>query len=416
RQLQFFGYRTAAFDTPSSFLESMKRRYPAVFITDIDFHGPQAGFALIESVQENLETAIPTIFISKHKEDVKTRLTAARLGGVYFHAHSLDMGRVIEEIETITNIIPPEPFRVLVVEDSKSQSVSIEKKLNIAGVVTRAINNPLDIIDAMNEFQPEIILMDMYMPNCTGVELARVIRQQDEYVSIPIVFLSSEENVDVRIKAIAEGGDDFLTKPISAEHLRSTIRAKAERTRALVNLMIRDSLTNLHNHTSILKTLKMEMIKAQKNNLSLCFAMVDIDHFKNINDTFGHPVGDKVIRSLSLFLKQRLRKSDAIGRYGGEEFAVVMPNTKIADCLSIFEDIRVRFSQLTHNGNNSDFNATFSCGIASLNYDDMERLTVHADTALYHAKHRGRNQVCVFEPTLEAEDLTSTSRNNPIAS
>lgn len=398
RQLQFFGFRAAAFDTPAKFLDNMKRRYPAVFIVDIDFHGSHAGFSLLEGVQENLEHPIPTIFISNTDSDVKTRLTAARLGGMYFHDNNLDMGRVIEEIEAITNIIPPEPFRVLVVEDSKSQSYSIEKMLNIAGVVTRAVNDPLEIMTAMDEFQPEIILMDMYMPGCTGVELARVIRQQEKYVSIPIVFLSSEGDVNVQLKAMSEGGDDFLTKPIKPEHLRSTIRAKAERTRALVNLMIRDSLTGLLNHTSILNSLEAEIIKAEKNNLSLCFAMVDIDHFKSINDTFGHPVGDKVIRSLSLFLKQRLRKSDAIGRYGGEEFAVVMPNTEIEDCLSIFEDIRIRFAQFTHNGDSKDFHATFSCGIAKLDYSTKEELTIQADTALYHAKHGGRNQICTFTP------------------
>jgi diguanylate cyclase (GGDEF)-like protein len=397
RQLQFFGFRAAAFDTPTDFLDNMNRRYPAAFIVDIDFLGPRGGVTLLEGVQANLEHPIPTIFISHTESDVKTRLTAARLGGLYFQDKNLDMGRVIEEIEAITNIIPPEPFRVLVVEDSKSQSFSIEKMLNVAGVVTRAVNDPLDIMVAMEEFQPEIILMDMYMPGCTGVELARVIRQQEKYVSIPIVFLSSEGDVNVQLKAMSEGGDDFLTKPIKPEHLRSTIRAKAERTRALVNLMIRDSLTGLLNHTSILNSLEAEVAKAKKNSLNLCFAMVDIDHFKNINDSFGHPVGDKVIRSLSLFLKQRLRKSDAIGRYGGEEFAVVMPNTSIEDCIAIFEDIRVRFAQLTHNSDSKDFNATFSCGIAALDYSAEDKLTVQADTALYHAKRGGRNQICTFE-------------------
>lgn len=403
RQLQFFGFRAAAFESPSKFLDNMKRRYPAVFIADIDFNSTDGGFSLLEGVQENLEHPIPTIFISNNNADVKTRLTAARLGGVYFHDQSLDMGRIIEEIEAITNIIPPEPFRVLVMEDSKAQSFSIEKMLNVAGIVTRAVMDPLEIMKAMDEFQPEIILMDMYMPDCTGVELARVIRQQEKYVSIPIVFLSSEGDKNVQLKAMSEGGDDFLTKPIAPDHLRSTIRAKAERTRALVNLMIRDSLTGLLNHTSILNALETEATKAEKNNRSLCFAMVDIDHFKNINDTFGHPVGDKVIRSLSLFLKQRLRKSDAIGRYGGEEFAVVMPNTDIEDCRTIFEDIRVRFSQFTHNGEIKDFHATFSCGIAKLDYTTKDQLTVQADTALYHAKRGGRNQICSYDPDAEAQ-------------
>jgi len=411
RQLNFFGFRAAAFENHQKFNQGIKQRYPALFIAEVDFCGPGAGFTLLESVQKGLGNPIPTIFLSENKQDVQTRLTAARLGGVFFHAHGLDTGRVVEEIESITNLIPPEPFRVLVVEDSKSQSVSIEKMLNIAGVVTHAVNDPLLITEALADFTPEIILMDMYMPACTGLELAKVIRQQEQYVSVPIVFLSAEGDVNVHVKAMSEGGDDFLTKPIQPEHLRLTIRAKAERTRALVNLMIRDSLTGLLNHTSILKALDSEIEKAVKNKLNLCFAMVDIDHFKNINDTFGHPVGDKVIRSLSLFLKQRLRKSDAIGRYGGEEFAVVMPNTSIEDCSRIFEDIRLRFSQFTHNSDTQDFNATFSCGIAQLNYSEKSQLTVQADTALYHAKRGGRNQICIYEPSLTSEQNASEGAN-----
>ncbi len=393
RQLQFFGFRAVTFQTQSEFLNNMQKRHPTIIVANVHFGGHLSGLSLIGSIQQ--EDPIPVIFYSPDLDDLETRLTAARYGGLHFHSKQFEMSLVIEEIEAITNLIPPEPYRVLVVEDSKSQSYCIENMLNTAGIITKAVNNPLLLLEHLESFQPEIILMDMYMPGCDGTELAKVIRQEQKYVRLPIVFLSSEEDLNIQLNAMSEGGDDFLTKPIKPAHLRTTIRAKAQRTRALVSLMIRDSLTGLLNHTSILSALEQEIVKARKNGTSMCFVMVDIDHFKNINDSYGHPVGDKVIKSLSLFLKQRLRKSDATGRYGGEEFAVVMNNTELDDCVRIFEDIRVRFSQFTHTTENTEFNATFSCGIALLNNNNTDTLTIEADEALYEAKRNGRNQICV---------------------
>ncbi len=394
RQLQFFGFRSAFFNDTDSFMDAMEKRYPAVIVLDIDFQNPKGGFELMSQVQTSMDNPIPTLFFSDNDQHVSTRLVATRLGGHSFYTRQLDMDRVIEEIETITNISPPEPYRVLVVEDSKSQSYCIENMLNTAGVVTRAINDPLEIFDALASFKPEIILMDMYMPGCNGTELAQVIRQESKFMSVPIVFLSSEDDLEVQIAAMSHGADDFLTKPIRPKHLRSTIRAKAERARALVSLMIRDSLTGLLNHTSVLHELETEIIKAQRNHTPLCFAMIDIDHFKQVNDNYGHPVGDKIIKSLSLFLKQRLRKSDSIGRYGGEEFAIVLPNTALEDAVSIFEDIRLRFSQFIHNSNTLEIKSTFSGGIALLDSQHHQPITVMADEALYQAKREGRNRIC----------------------
>ncbi len=393
RQLQFFGFRCSAFERSEKFIEAVQERYPSVIVADINFKGKKHGLELVESVQKHLESPIPTLFYTEADEDVTNRLDAVRLGGYRLHQQQLDTSQVIEEIEAITNIAPPEPYRVLVVEDSKAQSFYIENMLNSAGIITKAVNDPLEIFNALHAFRAEIILMDMYLPDCDGIELAKMIRQEKRFVSIPILFLSSEDNFDIKLAAINQGGDDFLTKPIRDSHLITTIRSKAQRARELTDLMIRDSLTGLLNHTSILSVLEDEIQKANQNQLPLCFAMVDIDHFKGVNDTYGHQMGDRVIKSLSLFLKQRLRKTDAIGRYGGEEFAVVLPNTTIEDCSKIFEDIRIRFAHFTHSNNGQEMKCTFSCGIAKLTPHNASQITTQADEALYVAKNNGRNQI-----------------------
>jgi diguanylate cyclase (GGDEF)-like protein len=193
---------------------------------------------------------------------------------------------------------------------------------------------------------------------------------------------------------MSEGGDDFLTKPIKPRHLITTVRNRAARARNLKARMVRDSLTGLYNHTHILQLLEDCSFRAHREDKPVSFAMLDIDHFKKVNDSHGHPMGDRVIKSLALFLKQRLRKTDYIGRYGGEEFAVVMPDTDIQSAFKVLDEIRRRFSEIHYPAQPVDLFCTFSAGVVELGKDD-DALTLasKADDALYRAKKAGRNQV-----------------------
>jgi diguanylate cyclase (GGDEF)-like protein len=162
----------------------------------------------------------------------------------------------------------------------------------------------------------------------------------------------------------------------------------------LRSFMVRDSLTGLLNHTAIKDQLDGEVAWAIREKKPLSFAMVDIDHFKLVNDSYGHPVGDRVIKSLSRLLKQRLRTSDLVGRYGGEEFAVVLVNADGPTAMKVLDTIRDDFSQLRHLAEGKEFPVTFSCGIADVSqFPDATKLSDAADKALYKAKHAGRNRV-----------------------
>jgi diguanylate cyclase (GGDEF)-like protein len=215
---------------------------------------------------------------------------------------------------------------------------------------------------------------------------------------VPVVFLSGENDREKQLAALQVGADDFLTKPIAPGHLVAAVSSRAERARTLRRLLMRDSLTGLLNHTTTKERLDGEVARAMRQGTPLAFAFLDLDHFKSINDTYGHPVGDGVIRNMARLLQGRLRRSDLIGRYGGEEFAVILPDTPVGDAARVMEDLRTRFAAIEqHAGTGGGiFYATFSCGVAGVPPSlSAAALTETADQALYRAKQAGRNRVIV---------------------
>ncbi|WP_447589491.1 GGDEF domain-containing response regulator [Aquipseudomonas campi] len=394
QQLEFFGLTAQALATANAFRSAMVERHPAAILMEVDFSGPGMGLQLASDVQQGLEQKLPLLFFSHEDTDTPTRLAAVRAGGQEFFTGSLDASSLIERIEVLTHVSQYEPYKVLVVDDSRAQAIHTERVLNSAGIVTRTLTEPIQAMAELADFQPDLIILDMYMPDCSGTELAKVIRHNDRYVSVPIIYLSAEDDLDKQLDAMSEGGDDFLTKPIKPRHLISTVRNRAARARNLKARMVRDSLTGLYNHTHTLQLLEDARFRARRDGEPLTFAMIDIDHFKKVNDTYGHPMGDRVIKSLALFLKQRLRKTDHIGRYGGEEFAVVLPDTDAVTAARVLDEIRQRFSEIHYPAQPLDLSCTFSCGIAEMNDGmDSNTLSKQADEALYVAKHGGRNRV-----------------------
>ncbi|MBP0947786.1 PleD family two-component system response regulator [Pseudomonas alliivorans] len=394
KQLEFFGLSALSLHSVSEFQTAMTHRHPAAIVMDVDFSGLGQGLKLASQVQEGLEQKLPLLFFSLNETDTPTRLAAVRAGGQEFLTGALEASSLLEKIEILTCVAQYEPYKVLIIDDSRAQATHTERVLNAAGIVTRTLLDPIQAMAELADFQPDLIILDMYMPGCTGTELAKVIRHNDRYVSVPIIYLSAEDDQDKQLDAMSEGGDDFLTKPIRPRHLITTVRNRAARARSLKARMVRDSLTGLYNHTHILQLLEDCSFRSRREGKPLCFAMLDIDHFKKVNDSHGHPMGDRVIKSLALFLKQRLRKTDFIGRYGGEEFAIVMPDTDIQSAHQVLEEIRHRFAEIHYPAQPADLFCTFSAGVVSLGvHDDSLSLAAQADSALYRAKHAGRNQV-----------------------
>lgn len=397
-QLSYFGYDVSVFNALNDFKAAMQRSGNVVVLMDINFpEDPLGGIHVMNEIQLGRATPIPVIFLSAHGE-FDIRLEAVRAGGIAYMNKPVNLGVLVDKLDELTSVQAAEADRVLIVDDEVALTDYYAAALEQAGFSVRVVNNPLEVLNDLLEFAPDLILIDMYMPGCNGMELAKVIRQLDDFIGIPIVFLSAETDMDKQLAAIGMGGDDFLCKPIAAQHLVSSVTSRIRRSQLLRSFMVRDSLTGLLNHTAIKDQLAREMARAKRHNKPLSFAMVDVDFFKNVNDSYGHPVGDRVIKSLSRLLKQRLREIDAVGRYGGEEFAVILVDTDGQTAIKVMDTIRHDFSLLRHLAGEVEFSVSFSCGIADISdYADVSRMADAADRALYQAKHAGRNRVVLVD-------------------
>lgn len=396
-QLGYFGYTTRAFSTLSDALLAIIESPPAVLLLDVAFpEDSLGGFSLLERINREIGHALPAIFISVHSE-LEYRLKAVRAGGCAYFTKPLEVSNLIDKMEELTFREHEDPYRILLVDDSRLLAETYAAILKNAGMETQIVTEPLTVMEPLLEFMPDLILMDVYMPDCSGLELAKVIRQQERFVSIPIVFLSAETDMEKQLDAMSLGGDDFLTKSIRPGHLVSSVTTRVRRSRVLRSFMVRDSLTGLLNHTTIKAQLDTQLARIKRLGGALSFAMLDIDHFKAVNDTYGHPTGDRVIRSLSRLLQQRLRRSDVVGRYGGEEFAVIFNDTDGAAAVKVLDEIRRDFGLIRHRHEKGEFSVTISAGVSGYPaINDAATLNEAADKALYEAKNGGRNRVILF--------------------
>ena len=343
--------------------------------------------------------------------DFSTRLCGARVGCEELLIKPVSEVDLVTAISRLADTAVSQPYRVLVIDDDVDLANHTTLVLRQAGMIAEVLSDPTKVLEKIAAFAPELLLVDLHMPVCTGAELSAVIRQQEELAAIPIVFLSQETDAERQVQAMGHGGDEFLLKSVEARHLVAAVRARARRFRQLRTLLMRDSLTGLLNHSTTLAMLEAEIRRAGRSNLSVVLAIIDIDHFKKVNDVHGHAVGDEVIKSLATLLRQGLRNSEIVGRVGGEEFAAAMVGIDIDAAIQRFDALRQDFARIAHRARDGVLHTTFSCGVAAFPcYPDAKSLSKAADEALYAAKDGGRNRVVVAAKATVAEGAIGVGR------
>lgn len=395
-QLSYYGYDIEVFAQLDKFRKAIHKEPHAIILMNIEFSDDaMAGIRTMKEIQQELPEPAQVLFIASI-DDLYLRLEAVRAGGAAYLTKPINSSELIDYLDSFAVPQTKEPFRVLIIDDNLAVLDYHAAVLEWAGIIVKTVEMTCEIMKTLLDFDPDVILIATYMPECSGIELAKVIRQIDGLLSVPIIYLSSENDFNTQEEAMRLAGDDFLVKPIDPRRLISAVTRRVRRARLLRSLMVLDGLTGLYNHTAIKEQLGREIIRSNRLKTPLSLAMVDVDFFKKVNDIYGHAAGDRILKNLTRLLKQRLRATDIVGRYGGEEFAVIMTDTSARHAVKVIDEIRKVFSRLPQMSDHEEFTVTFSCGIADIqHYPDAKRISEAADKALDEAKKKGRNQVMV---------------------
>ena len=304
--------------------------------------------------------------------------------------------------EFIKKIIRNYDTTALVVDDSKLFRKSFRDDLEKLHINVLEANDGLEAIDILETTDKKIslILTDYNMPNMDGIELTSKLRKKYNKDTLAIIALSATDDDHALAEFIKAGANDFIRKPHSFEELNVRVHSNLDildlfqKTKDLAN---RDYLTGSYNRRYFFEASEAIIDKNNRKNEDVVVATLDIDHFKNVNDTYGHDVGDIAIKEIVTILDKSMRTSDLVARFGGEEFCILLENISLEDTESLFEKIRLNFEENEIKLKDISLKYTVSLGVAYGKSDDINEMLKVSDNALYEAKDTGRNKVVIHK-------------------
>jgi two-component system cell cycle response regulator len=298
-------------------------------------------------------------------------------------------------------------MKILTVDDSATIREKLKVLLTTAFPDVEVIQGAsgIDAVALADKHNPDLIIMDIQMPEMTGHEAMRVLQNRENTRSIPVIFLTGalQESEDI-VRGLELGAVEYVTKPIHdpvfLARVKVMLRLKAQQERIL-QLSLHDPLTECYNRRFMMQRLKEEFSRSRRTLHPVCGIMIDIDHFKTVNDTYGHETGDQVLVKVVSVLKVSIRTYDVLARYGGEEFFILLPNTSVESGVLIAERTRRLLEQVTVETQKAPIKVTASFGVAGFEGaqvpEDEDELLRRTDEALYAAKKGGRNRVEIFK-------------------
>ncbi len=289
--------------------------------------------------------------------------------------------------------------QILVIDDDPFSARLVDTVLRGAGFASSYCCEPARAFEVVEAEHPDLIILDVVMPELDGFDLCRRIRAHPALQLTPIIFVTRKGDVEQRVRGLQVGGNDYVAKPFEPPELVARVRSHLQRLSELREMAVRDGLTRCYNNKYFKTRIEQELVRTRRYGNELTLGMLDIDHFKLVNDTYGHPAGDAVLAHLASLLTASVRSTDVVARFGGEEFGFLLIESATSEAAIITDRLRERIEKHRFvvpalSGGEVEIGCTVSVGLASVHHGDTpQSLLARADAALLEAKQRGRNQV-----------------------
>jgi diguanylate cyclase (GGDEF)-like protein len=313
-------------------------------------------------------------------------------------------------------------YRILIVDDHEDNIELLRARLEARGYEVQGANDGQEALDTVDRWCPDLILLDVMMPKMDGMEVVRRLKartDRKELPFIPVIMQTALDSTENKVEGLDAGADDYITKPINFAELEARVKALlrikqlqtelvasreelSQLNNKLREISLTDGLTGVENRRSLEERLKEQWNHSVRLHEPMAVVMCDIDKFKSVNDQYGHQAGDAVLKAIAQILKSEAREIDRVGRYGGEEFLLILPGTVLDAAVTFAERLREKVEAHTFAYEGGTLRRTMSCGVAAAPHPkvkDQEGLVRAADDALYVAKETGRNRVVRFDGT-----------------
>jgi diguanylate cyclase (GGDEF)-like protein len=390
--LEQFAFDVSYFDSISNFETALQSQVPDLVLLDVVMPKVTSEQVFLFAKQLS-ERGIKVISCSS-LFTFDTRLKAVRAGVSDYAVKPINPYSLVEKISRALKRDVNKVYQIVLLDDQPSTGEFYQAVFSQVEVDFHFFSSAESLIAAMEYLQPDLFLLDRIMPSVNGLEVAAMIRQDAKYDFSPIVFLTADEQLDTKLKIVSRGADDLIAKNTPAPLVLQQVLARLERASFIKSFVSKDPLTGVLNHGQIVEHANHQIRMNKRHSTNCTLVMLDVDHFKQVNDKYGHSTGDLVLNGLGQLLKSSLRDTDFVGRYGGEEFLLLFIDCSKEQALIKMNSILETCSKMQFVQSKPELRVNFSAGVVALEqYSVLSEAISEADRLLYLAKHAGRNQI-----------------------
>jgi len=402
QKIETSGYELTLLDSVDELKEVLAAFAPHLIIIDAPFQDALESIGdMVKAARARLGRRLALLAFSDSAE-LPVRLRAMRAGADSFVPLPAQSGEIMGRIAELLDADTSDPFRVLIVEDDRSQAIFAESILRKAGMNTAAVTDPLAALDRLEGFNPELILMDLYMPNCSGMELTAIIREREAFINTPIVFLSGEHDEEKHFEALNAGGDDFLSKPIRPKHLISAVTNRVRRARTIGRRAQaqnpKDPVTGLYQRAYVLDRLNATLAGEDAAAQSGGLLYVEIDGAGQIRERVGLTIFDALLNQVGAFIASHIEAKDLAARYGDTSFVLLCHGGDDSALAKLAADLRDRTVRevFEHEGKTLTVSLGFGICAFAASLGDAGAMLNAAERALSEARAPGQHRIGVY--------------------